>query len=62
VNIPSGTQFGEKIVVQNEGFFYRGSSTQKGNHIISIKVTIPKILSPKEKEIYESIRKVDLLK
>jgi len=47
LNIPAGTQFGEKVTLPNEGFFFRGSTSQKGNHIFSIKITIPKILSPK---------------
>jgi hypothetical protein len=29
--------------------------------VISVKIVVPKVLSPKEKEIYESIRKVEMV-
>lgn len=42
--------------------FHRLGSHEKGNHYVSVKVQIPKVLNEKEKEIFEKLKEVSLEK
>jgi|JI6StandDraft_1071083.scaffolds.fasta_scaffold63813_3 DnaJ-class molecular chaperone len=35
-------------------------SNEKGNHFVNVKVQIPKVLSDKEKEIFEKLKQTSL--
>jgi len=45
IKISAGTQPDEKIVLSNEGFQIMNSNS-KGDHILTVKITIPKSLTP----------------
>ena len=53
--IPPGTQNGDKITLKGEGVPYLGSDTQRGNHIVEIKVAVPKKLTPEEEKHYREL-------
>lgn len=53
--IPSGIQNDDKITLKGQGVPYLGSDTQKGNHYIAIKVTVPKKLTPQEEKLYREL-------
>ena len=44
VQVPSGSQNGDQIKLHKDGFF-RVNTQTKGNHVISIKVKVPKKVS-----------------
>ncbi len=54
--IPSGTESGNILKLKNHGVPKIGSSS-KGDHIIKIKIKIPKKLSNKEKKLYDELVK-----
>lgn len=53
--IPSGIQNEDKITLKGQGVPYLGSDTQRGNHYISIKVAVPKKLTPQEEKLYREL-------
>lgn len=57
VRVPAGSQGGDKIRLNKEGF-YRLNSQEKGNHIIVLKVKVPGSLSAREKELYQQLREI----
>lgn len=58
LNIPSGTQANTKFRLRGKGVKDL-RSTQYGDQYVEVKVEIPKKLSRKEKELYESLRDED---
>ena len=55
VTVPQGIQSGQTITLKNEGFYLVNSSS-KGDHILTVTVSVPKQLSEKERALYEKIR------
>ena len=53
--IPAGVQNEERITLKGQGVPYLGSETQKGNHYVAIKVTVPKKLSAQEEKLYKEL-------
>lgn len=53
LNIPEGTQPNQKFRLKGKGVRYRGNT---GDEFVEVKVTIPKKVSKKERELYEQIR------
>ena len=53
--VPSGTQNGDRITLKGEGVPYLGSDTQKGNHYVEIKVSVPKKLTTEEEKLYKEL-------
>lgn len=51
MKIPSGTQDGEMIPIEN-----KQKKGNDSNHFISIRVDIPKTLTPKERELFTRLR------
>lgn len=51
INILQGVQPGEKITLSGEGFRFMNSN-KKGDHIITVKIVVPKHISSQEKSIY----------
>ncbi len=56
--IPAGIQNEDRITLKGQGVPYLGSDSQKGNHYITIKVTVPKKLSQKEEALYKELFKL----
>jgi len=58
LKIPAGTEHGKQFKIKGYGIpdESRGS---KGDHIVTVKVEIPKKLSRKEKELYESLEELN---
>ena len=48
VKVKAGVQSGEQVKLEKEGF-YRVNSNLKGNHIVTIKVKVPKEISEEER-------------
>lgn len=61
INIPAGTQSGDKIKLMREGF-YRLNSAEKGNQVVVVKVKIPSKLSSEEKDLYQQIKDLGRVK
>ena len=55
VTIPQGVQNGDRITLKGMGVPYLGSSSQKGNHYVTIQVAIPKKLSQNEEKLYKEL-------
>ncbi|MBP3502101.1 MAG: J domain-containing protein [Clostridia bacterium] len=54
--IPKGTQSGDKISIQNKGYY--SDEQQRGKFVLETKVVVPKKLSEKEKELFLQLRNV----
>lgn len=54
--IPKGTQSGDKISIQNKGYYSK--EQQRGKLIIEAQVVVPKKLSEKEKELFLQLRNI----
>lgn len=57
IKIPAASQHGDKITVKDEGF-YMVNSSNKGDHIITLKIAIPKSVTAEERVLYEKIRQI----
>jgi DnaJ-class molecular chaperone len=57
VKIPQGLQDGEKITLKSEGFHLVNSSS-KGDHILTVKIDIPKSLTSEQRSLYEKLRAI----
>ncbi len=55
ITIPSGIQNGDKITLKGMGVPYLGSTSQKGNHYVTVQVAIPKKLSQNEEKLYKEL-------
>ncbi len=55
LNIPKGSQNEDKITLKNEGVPYLGSTSQKGNHYVILKVVIPQKISAQEEKLYKEL-------
>ena len=53
--IPAGIQNGDRITLKVQGVPYLGSESQKGNHYVTIKVSVPKKLSNREEILYREL-------
>ncbi|MBN1374400.1 DnaJ domain-containing protein [Candidatus Dojkabacteria bacterium] len=58
LKIPAGTQPNDIIKVKQYGTYIVGNSSQKGDLYVNCSITIPKKLSPEEKEIWEKLSTV----
>lgn len=54
--IPKGTQSGDKISIQNKGYYSK--ERQRGKLVVKTQVVVPKKLSDKEKELFMKLKKV----
>lgn len=54
--IPKGTQSGDKISIQNKGYYSK--ERQRGKLVVKTQVVVPKKLSDKEKELFLKLKKV----
>ncbi len=54
--IPKGTQSGDKISIQNKGYYSK--EKQRGKLVVETQVVVPKKLSEKEKELFLKLKKV----
>lgn len=55
MKVPSGIQNGQTISLKGEGF-YMVNSSNKGDHIVTVKIEIPKKISSEERALYEKIK------
>lgn len=56
VYIPSGTNSGESITIENKG--YIDGKGSRGDLILKVQISIPKEQTDKEKELYEELKKI----
>lgn len=56
IDIPAGTQSGEKIKIEQKG--YRDGQGGRGNLVANIKTVVPKELTIEEKELFEKLREI----
>ena len=54
--IPSGIQSGEKIKIEGKG--YKNANGGRGDFILETKIMIPKVITDKEKQLFEEMKKV----
>ena len=55
IYIPQGTQSGDKIRIQSKG--YKDGKGGRGDLVAEVKIMVPKILTAKEKELFELLKK-----
>ncbi len=55
MNIPSGIQNLDKLLLKSGGVPFIGSDNQRGNHYVTIKIVIPKKLSKEEEKLYKTL-------
>ncbi|MEL7036063.1 MAG: molecular chaperone DnaJ [Cyanobacteria bacterium J06592_8] len=58
VKIPSGTQPGTVLTIENKGVPRLGNAVSRGDHLLTILVDIPTKISPKERELLEELAKI----
>lgn len=58
LTIPSGTQPGTVLTLENKGVPKLGNPVSRGNHLITIKISIPTRLNSEEKELLEKLAQV----
>ncbi|WJX74933.1 hypothetical protein P8452_58526 [Trifolium repens] len=55
LQIPAGTQPGDVLVLARKGVPKLNRPSIRGDHLFTVKVTIPKRISPKEREVLEEL-------
>lgn len=55
MNVPSGVQNLDKLLLKGRGVPFIGSDNQRGNHYVTVKITIPKKLSKEEEKLYRAL-------
>lgn len=58
VTIPSGTQPNTVLTLEGKGVPKLGNSVSRGNHLLTIKVDIPKKVNSEEQELLEQLAKI----
>lgn len=58
VPIPTGTQPGTVLTLENRGVPRLGNPVARGNHLLTVKVDIPTKLKPEEREILEKLAEI----
>ena len=56
VYVPEGVQSGEKIRIQNKGYYI--NKNDRGDLVAEVKVVVPKHISLEEKEMYKKLSKI----
>jgi len=56
INIPAGTQSGEKIVIPNKGF--RDGQGGRGNLVAEVATVVPKELTEEEKRLFKQLQEI----
>ena len=56
LKVPAGTQPGTTLVMSKRGVPKLGASTSRGDHLVHIKVKIPKSVSAEEKALIEQLQ------
>ncbi|MFX1275605.1 MAG: DnaJ C-terminal domain-containing protein [Promethearchaeota archaeon] len=59
VTVPAGTKDGSLLRLKNQGFYKTGSEN-RGNHLVEIKIKIPKKLNKEQRELLEKLKKTGL--
>jgi len=57
LKIPAGTQPGQKLRIAGQGM--EGAQGQKGDHFVTVKVRIPKDLTPRQQELLKELRRTE---
>lgn len=52
INIPAGSQYGNRIKIKGAGVPHLGRASQRGDHVVIVEVKIPAHLSEEEKQLY----------
>lgn len=55
MNIPEGVQNLDKLLLKGRGVPFLGSEHQRGNHYVTVKVSIPKKISKEEEKLYRAL-------
>ena len=55
MSIPSGIQNLDKLLLKGCGVPFLGSSEQRGNHYVTIKIITPKKISKEEEKLYKAL-------
>ncbi len=55
MSIPSGIQNLDKLLLKGRGVPFLGSSEQRGNHYVTIKIITPKKISKEEEKLYKAL-------
>ena len=58
VKVKGGVQHGEQIKLEKEGFC-RVNSNLKGNHVITIKIKVPRDISEEERALYQQLKNLN---
>jgi molecular chaperone DnaJ len=56
LKVPAGTQPGTTLVMSKRGVPKLGASSARGDHLVHVKVKIPKSISAEEKELIEKLK------
>lgn len=59
IKIPAGTQSGEVFRLRGKGIPTLGSRWSRGDHLVTVLVSIPKYLSREERKLLESLRELE---
>lgn len=57
LTIPAGAQTGQKLRLRQKGLPHRGSGSVRGDLLVQLKTVVPKSLSDREKQLFESLAK-----
>lgn len=55
LRVPAGVQPGQKLVMKGKGVPKLGNENQRGDHIVTVNVSIPEKLSDRERELVEEL-------
>ena len=58
MTIPSGTQPGTVITLENKGVPKLGNPVSRGNHLIKVKIDIPTKINNEERSLLEQLAKI----
>lgn len=57
MNVPSGVRSGQRLRLASKG--YPDINGVRGDQLVEIQITVPRELSPQERELYEKLRQVE---
>jgi molecular chaperone DnaJ len=55
LKVPAGVQPAQKLVMKGKGVPKLGNENQRGDHIVTVNVSIPQKLSQRERELVEQL-------
>ena len=58
MNVPSGIQNLDKLLLKGRGVPFIGSDSQRGNHYVTVKIVTPTKINKEEEKLYRALYEI----